>query len=347
MISIPDFNQLPLAGNAALFAAAAAVIGVSGWFLAAAANRLADRTGLGEAVAGAIFLGATTSLPGSITSLTAAIDGRAAFAVSNGLGGIAAQTAFIAIADISYRRANLEHAAASLPNIMQGSLLVVMLAMIALAIAAPPFTVAGVHPVSVTLVVGYLVGLKLVHRVHRKPMWTPRSTKETRHDEPEPEAEQQALAPLIGRFAALAVTVGVAGWLIARTGLALAAQTGLSDSAVGGVLTALSTSLPELVTALAAVRQGALTLAVGDIIGGNVFDTLFVAIADIAYRGGSVLHADGLGSITLITSAALLQTGILLVALLHRQQRGLANVGVDSMLMMGIYLGLVLLLFNS
>ncbi len=339
-----DFGTLPLAANIGLFALAAAVIGAAGWALALTADRLADRTGLGEAVTGALFLGATTSLSGSVTTLTGALDGRAGFAVSNGLGGIAAQTAFIALADISYRRANLEHAAASLPNIMQGALLVVMLSLILVAMAAPPLSVAGVHPVSLLLIVAYVVGLRLVHRVHRRPMWTPRPTRQTRPDEPDPEAERSALAPLLVRFALLAVLVAASGWLIARTGLALTAQTGLSDTAVGGVLTALSTSLPELVTALAAVRQGALTLAVGDIVGGNVFDTLFVAIADIAYRDGSVLHADGAPQITLIIGASLLQTGILLVALIEREQRGLANVGADSILMLAVYVGLCVLL---
>jgi cation:H+ antiporter len=156
-----------------------------------------------------------------------------------------------------------------------------------------------------------------------------------------------AMAPLFLRAALLAVTVGAAGWVVARAGLALATQTGLSDTAVGGVLTAVSTSLPELVTTLAAVRQGALTLAVGDIIGGNVYDILFVAVADVAYRAGSVLHADGLPQIQLILAAALLQTGILLVALINRQRRGLANIGFDSILLLAVYAGLVVLLFQS
>ena len=55
---------------------------------------VADRTGLGEAVVGGVLLGAATSFSGTIVSLTAALDGRASLAFSNGIGGIAAQTAF-------------------------------------------------------------------------------------------------------------------------------------------------------------------------------------------------------------------------------------------------------------
>jgi cation:H+ antiporter len=42
------------------------------------------------------------------------------------------------------------------------------------------------------------------------------------------------------------------------------------------LITSTCTSIPELVTAVAAVRQGSLTLAVGGIVGGNAFDTLFM-----------------------------------------------------------------------
>lgn len=69
-------------------------------------------------------------------------------AVSNALGGIAVQTFFLAIADMVYRRANLEHAAASAPNMMQNGLLIVLLALILLTPNLPEVTVWGIHPVT-------------------------------------------------------------------------------------------------------------------------------------------------------------------------------------------------------
>lgn len=86
------------------------------------ADRLADKTGLGEAVVGALFLGGSTSLPGIVTSVTTAAGGHAELAISNAWGGIAAQTAFLGLADIVYPKANLEHAAASAANLSQGTL---------------------------------------------------------------------------------------------------------------------------------------------------------------------------------------------------------------------------------
>jgi cation:H+ antiporter len=76
---------------------------------------------------GGVLLGATTSLSGTVTSVATAAQGHSEFAVSNAVGGIAAQTAFLAIADILYRRANLEHAAASLTNLTQSGTLILLL----------------------------------------------------------------------------------------------------------------------------------------------------------------------------------------------------------------------------
>jgi hypothetical protein len=58
MLALGDVSLMAAIG---LFIGAAAVIGVPGVRLAALADRLADRTGLGEAVSGALFLGASTS----------------------------------------------------------------------------------------------------------------------------------------------------------------------------------------------------------------------------------------------------------------------------------------------
>ena len=65
---------------------------------------------------------------GTVTSVATAAQRHPEFAVSsNAVGGIAAQTAFLAIADILYRRANLEHAAASLTNLTQSGTLILLL----------------------------------------------------------------------------------------------------------------------------------------------------------------------------------------------------------------------------
>ncbi|MEL6912790.1 MAG: sodium:calcium antiporter, partial [Cyanobacteria bacterium J06598_4] len=85
------FNSLTI--SIGIFIVAAFVIAIVGIKMTKIADRLADRTGLGEAVVGALFLGGSTSLPGIVTSVTTAAGGHAELAISNALGGIAAQTA--------------------------------------------------------------------------------------------------------------------------------------------------------------------------------------------------------------------------------------------------------------
>ena len=52
------------------------------------------------------------------------------------------------MADLAYRKANLEHAAASVTGLTQGTLLVSLLTIPLLAMAAPEITIFGVHPAS-------------------------------------------------------------------------------------------------------------------------------------------------------------------------------------------------------
>jgi len=152
------------------FLAATVIIGWFGIRMTKCARDLAHDTGLGEAFMGALFIGASTSLSGITTSVTAAAAGHAGLAVSNGLGGIAAQTTFLAVADIVYRRANLEHAAASAENLFMSAFLLTLLGIHALAFALPELSVFSIHPASLVLLLGYIFGVRLLAQTHDMPM---------------------------------------------------------------------------------------------------------------------------------------------------------------------------------
>lgn len=335
-----DLADLPLWQNILVFLLAGTVIAWAGTLLAGLADRLADRTGLGEALAGALFLGLMTSLPGLSASITAAVEGRPALAISNALGGIAVQTAFLALADISYRKANLEHAAASLQNIAQITLLVISLTLVLLAMSGPEVDLGPIHPVTPIVLAVLVLGAVIVYRMGEHPMWAPRSTQETVPDEPNEEAQNESLAPLIIKFSLAGSVVLVAGILVAHTTGIIADKTGISESVAGALLSGVVTSLPELVTALAAVRRGALTLAVADIVGGNTFDVLFIVAIDVVYLTGSVYGASGVGLREIfLTALIILLNMILLLGMLYRQTRGPGNIGLESVLILIIYLG--------
>ncbi|MBL4611921.1 sodium:calcium antiporter [Halopseudomonas sp.] len=335
-----DAAELPLWQNIGIFIGAGVLILIVGTWLAGLADRFADRTGMGEAMTGTVFLGLVTSLPGLTTSITAAIDGRPSLAISNALGGIAVQTAFLGLADISYSRANLEHAVASVQNMMQIVLLAILLSMVLLAFSSPELTVAHVHPVSpaILLVAGF--GIFIIYRSGKEPMWQPSHTRETVADVADENNEQENLPLLALKLAVASLAVILAGVVVARTTGNIVDQTGMSEVVAGALLSGVVTSLPELVTSIAAVRRGALTLAVADITGGNFFDVLFLFAVDVAYLSGSAFHSPGIGAREVfMTALILLLNMILLLGLIVRQRSGPGNIGLESVLVLTLYLG--------
>jgi len=338
-------TPLPIAIS--VFAIAAAVIAYFGIKMTHVARSIASRTGMGEAVMGAVFIGASTSLSGITASITAAYAGHAPMAVSNSLGGIAAQTLFLAFADIAYRRANLEHAAATVENLMMTAFLLTLLSIHLVAFAIPDIAIFTIHPASILMIGAYLFGVYLLNRTHKMPMWYPRRTRETRFEkESKGRTKKSELPGLWGKFALHSLVVALAGWLLAQTGIQIANTTGLNEGIVGGVFTAVSTSLPELVIAITAVRMGALTLALGDIVGGNAFDTLFIAMSDIAFREGPI-YASVTGVEAFWLAITVLMSSVLMMGLLHRERYGFANIGLESLLLLIIYFsGLAMISLN-
>ncbi len=325
-----------------VFTGSALILLFVGIRFARVVDTLADRTGMGEAVAGAVLLGATTSLPGLITTVIGAVGGNASFAVSNALGGITAQTMFLALADLTYRRANLEHAAASVPNLIQALVLIALGALAFVGMIVPQLAVFGIHVVSPLLLLTYIGGLVLTRRSHEVPMWWPRRTRETRVDVPSREKSDVSLTSLWVQFAWMAGVVAGTGFFVGQAGLSLVEGTGVRGSVVGGLVTSVITSLPELVTVVASVRIGALTLAVGDIVGGNTFDVLFLFVADLAYQTGPIYAAVDVGTQFLV-ALMLLMTAVLTVGLVARQRTG---IGFEGITLLALYAAGVAVLLN-
>ena len=317
------------------FGIAALVIVIAGSQLARQADTLADRTGLGEALFGVLLLAGVTSLPDLAATLSAALDARPDLAMSNVMGSMTANLAFLGVADIIYRRANLEHAAASPVNLMLAGLLIVLLTLPLLAILIPTVTEWSVHPITPVIVTAYLFGLHLVHRTRAKPMWFPRMTQQTVSDKPEKHHGGGSLTLWSG-FIGMAVVTGMAGWILMEAAKGIIDQTGVSETLVGGLFTALATSTPELVTTIAAIRIGALTLAVSHIFGTNCFNMLVVAAADAAYPHGSIYH--DMAPVQMMWGLiGILMTAILLLGMVRRETYGIARIGFESALILGIY----------
>ena len=287
-------------------------------------------------MAGALFLGAVTSLPGIITTITGSLAGDAEFAFANPIGGVAIQTVWLAIADLVYRRANLEHAAASLDNILQALVLIGMLSLPVMAYATPELAIGWLHPATLLIPVFYVFGLRLLQQMPAAPMWSPRITRDTRTDDGE-DHSTTSTRRLWTTMAVLALIVGATGWVIGQAGLGLIAATGWPSGVTGFTITTAISSLPELITLLAAIKLGALTLGVGGIIGGNVFDTLMIAIADVFYLDGTIYAAVGPASLVLLGGTILI-TAVLAAGLVIRDRKG---IGFEGVALPAIYLATV------
>ncbi|WP_346620093.1 sodium:calcium symporter [Blastococcus montanus] len=350
----------PLLPSLGVLAAMAVVIVIAGVRLTRVADSLAERTGLGDAIGGALLLGAVTSLPGNVTVLTGALEGDAGFALANPIGGIALQTVWLAIADLLYRRVNLEHAAASLQNVLQSVLLIAMLAVPVVAYATPDLQLGWIHPMTLLIPALYAYGLTLLRRMKQQPMWVPVHTDQTADDdegagdgngngngdgededggERNGNGDERPTARLWGLLAALGLVTGVAGWLVGRAGLSVIARAGLDSGVVGFTLTTAVSSLPELVVLLTAVRMGQLTLGVGNIVGGNVYDILMISVADVGYLEGPIYRDAGPTSLVLV-GGTLVMAAVLAAGLLMRDRKWVGFEGVSIPL---IYVGTVVL----
>lgn len=319
-------------------------------------DALAARTTLGRSLAGSILLGASTSLPGIVVTTVAALRGDAALAAANAIGGIVAQTTFLGVADAAQRREALFRKTASPKALVQLGVLLMLLAVPLFAISGWPTASMGpVHPASLALVAVYVVGI-----------WVARRTPEKQEDEDEedqqgddqqhddkrgddqPDNDQQSgeisKARLWGLYAVYVILIGVAGFIISTTIDPIAGALGLSSVAAGALITALATSSPELITAITAARRRQLHLAVGDIVGGNSFDVLFLAVADLAFMG-AFYQQIGSSTVLLLAAAVLLNA---LVLLGFARRRPSHPVNPESIVILALYVALaVLLLIGS
>ena len=113
---------------------------------------------------------------------------------------------------------------------------------------------------------------------------------------------------------------------------------GWHQTFVGTLFIAFATSVPELIITIAAVRLGALDMAIGNLLGSNLFDILIIAMDDVLFMRGPILsHVSPLHAATAMS--AMVMTGIAIIGLLYRPAtRLLKTVGWVSLFLFSVYL---------
>jgi cation:H+ antiporter len=122
-----------------------------------------------------------------------------------------------------------------------------------------------------------------------------------------------------------------------KIGEEIASQTGLSRTFVGTLFIAFSTSLPEVVVAVTALRLNAADMAVGNIFGSNMFNMAILAIDDIAYTKGSLLLIAAPEHIISVV-AAITMTAIATAGITYRIRAKRLLVSWDSLGILGTYI---------
>ncbi len=303
--------------------------------LARDADLIADATGLGRLWIGSLLLAGSTSLPELVTDINAAVLGVPDIGVGDLLGSVMANMLILAGLDLAFpRRRILENVAVD--HVLVATLALVLTTMTGIAITVGGWGSIG-HVGVETLVIGitYVLGMRVVYRASASGM---------PHDQLALGEDRRTLLRRgLAGFALAALGLLATAPLLVISAEALAIEAGLTQTAVGTLLVGFTTSFPEMAATVAAVRMGALDLAVGNIFGSNAFNMFVLLPMDLAYQPGPLLAAVSPAHGISAWFAAL-ALGLGMLGILGRAGRLLALVRLESLAILAAYAGLAWLL---
>ena len=127
--------------------------------------------------------------------------------------------------------------------------------------------------------------------------------------------------------------------LLNRKGDRIAAATGLGESFIGALLLAATTSLPEAVAGLAAIRLNALDLAISNVFGSNIFNLAILGIYDIVYVHGNLWT--NISRVHIFTAVVtMIITSVAIVMLIYRAARPTRlYLTWDGLALIALYMG--------
>lgn len=338
-----------LLGWLLLFAVTSAVVVAAGILLAKAGDRIADRTGLGGLLIGMVLVAAATSLPEIAVAVSAAVEGSPDLAIGNLLGSNMANMALLAIADLTYR-GRVWHRVG--PGHARTAAVAIALTSIAVLAILRPFEIAigWVGLESIIIFIGFISLIA----------WTRRSsvptvpTGETSHEDFAREAAEtlpetstwRDLRGDLARFGIAAAVILISAPLLVIAANGIAEESGLGETFVGASFLAFSTSLPELATAVAAVRIGAFDLAVGSLLGSNAFNMAIIFIVDLFYLDGPIL-VDVAPVEAFVGVSAVLLMAIVVAGIIHGARTRASRLEPGSGMTVTVYLILMYMIWSA
>lgn len=313
--------------------------------LSQSADILAEKTGLGRSWVGAILLAGATSLPELATGVSAVVVFKSPDLAAGGIfGSCLFNLLLLALLDIFsgpeplLKRVQISHAlAACLGSVLLG----VAAGGMFLARTSNNLTLGWVGIPSITVIALYLLSVRILAQFEQK--------RRTEVLQQEAEVFQyQHIKPQQAylRFILLSVAIVVLGVWLASLGDRIASVTGLGESFIGALLLAATTSLPEAVAGLAAIRLNALDLAVSNLFGSNIFNIAILGICDLVYPGNLWANISGVHIFTAVV--AMVMTSVAVVGLIYRAARPTRiYITWDGLALISLYMGGMYVIYRS
>jgi len=328
------------------FVACAAIIIVAGAKLTRYSDTIADKTGLGKTFVGILFLAVATSIPEMATEISAVrLVGDVDLALGDAFGSNLFNLLILALIDVLYTRGSIwAHASKGQTLLGALSMATVGLATLAALLGKQnlDFELGWLSIFSLILLVFYITSLTTTYKYEQKLQ----GKSDIEADLP---YENMTLRhAYIGYGITAAIIIGGGIWL-ATLGDEIVTKTGWDSSFVGSLFLGITTSLPELVVSITAIRIGSIDLAIGDILGSNMFNvSIIVFIADIFYTGGSVfLKAQNPLTFIAIGLLTIMMTVVVLFGLISKAKtRTFKWISWNSIALVVLYLAGAYIIFN-
>ena len=285
---------------------------------------LARRFSMSEMMIGLTIVAFGTSLPELVVSLTASIEGTPAMSVSNIVGSNLFNTLAIVgstalVGTIAIPQSTIVK---DIPFVLLASIVIFALAMDSLLGTGSDVISRGD---GIALLAFFTIFMFSTLKLAERGVVVPEQ------DESEPsEAKPQALwLTLLFLVIGLVALIG-GGELFVNGASGIARGLGVSDAVIGLTLVAGGTSLPELATSVMAARKGQSGIAIGNVIGSNLFNIFFILGLCSVVRPLPVVGLTWLDFGMLIFSATLFW---LFSRTRHRITRG------EGVLLLVVYIG--------
>lgn len=317
------------------FLASAAVIVLAATQLAKYGDIIAVRTRLGGMFIGILLMAGATSLPEVLTTINSLAQNVPDLAAGNLLGSNMFNMVMLAIIDLAGRQQRILRKAA-MKHALSGSLTTLMICLAVFFILAKlEARVGWVGIDSILLMLTYIFAIYLIQK-NASPLGAVENDI--------PENFPKLWKGILG-FLVAAVVLGFVTPAMVRASAEIAEITGLGASFVGTTLVAVVTSLPELVTTLAALRLGADDMAIGNLFGSNMFNMFALGLTDLFFVQGNFMSAID-PAFLLVSVLGLVMTVLALVGNLARIERRLLFLEVDALALLLVYGGGLWLLYS-